>query len=95
MVWVKAGAEDDFVEGELTEAGPALVVRLHGNLYAIENRCPHMECALSGGTLDGFILKCPCHDWKFDIRTGQFLDAPEIKVKTYGFMRKGGSVFIQ
>jgi nitrite reductase/ring-hydroxylating ferredoxin subunit len=59
-----------------------LLVRAEGGLFALESKCPHLGCSLERGTLDGFLLKCPCHDWIFDIRTGGFTAAREIKLKT-------------
>jgi nitrite reductase/ring-hydroxylating ferredoxin subunit len=58
--------------------------RVEGTVYALSGSCAHMACPLSLGTLDGYTLMCACHDWRFDVRTGQFLDAPEIGVPTYG-----------
>jgi 3-phenylpropionate/trans-cinnamate dioxygenase ferredoxin subunit len=53
-----------------------------------------MECPLSKGTLEGYVIKCPCHGWKFDIRNGEFLDATEIKVPIYETSLMEGSVFV-
>jgi len=29
------------------------------------------------------VITCPCHDWRFDVRTGEFLDAPEVRLAVY------------
>jgi nitrite reductase/ring-hydroxylating ferredoxin subunit len=42
-----------------------------------------MSCTLAGGRLDDYTIQCPCHEWKFDITSGEFLAAREIKVETY------------
>ena len=63
-------------------------------VYAIANRCPHMACPLEAGVLDGYVLTCPCHDWRFDVRTGAFLDAPEITVPTYRVRLDDGAVYV-
>jgi len=73
---------------------PILILKKEGKLYAMSNKCPHMGCPLGGGTLDGYILKCPCHDWKFDIRTGQFLSAKEIKIPTFHAKVSEGKIFV-
>jgi nitrite reductase/ring-hydroxylating ferredoxin subunit len=73
-----------------------LLIRMQGNeIYAIENACPHMACPLTKGALDGYILTCPCHDWRFDIRSGVFLDAPEIKIPMYETRLTGGSICLK
>ena len=74
---------------------PVLLIRLGAEVFALENRCAHMGCPLAAGELDGHILRCPCHDWRFDIRDGRFLDAPELAVKTYAAEVKAGRVFIR
>jgi 3-phenylpropionate/trans-cinnamate dioxygenase ferredoxin subunit len=47
------------------------------------------------GTLDGHTLTCSCHDWRFDIRTGRFLDAPELGAATYRVKSEAGQVFVR
>ena len=64
-------------------------------LFAVSNRCAHMSCPLRDGQLDGYILTCPCHDWRFDIRTGQFLDAAEITIPVYQTRIDAGFVCVK
>jgi len=63
------------------------IFNLHGEFYALLNRCPHQGAELCKGTLIGLatspepgvfeltrqgeMLKCPWHGWEYDIRTGQ------------------------
>lgn len=72
-----------------------LIRKKENEIYAISNKCAHMACPMMGGSLDGYILQCPCHDWKFDIRTGVFVDAPEIKVPIYEWHIDKGSICIK
>ena len=75
---------------------PVLLVRHEGGeIYAVANKCAHMGCPLAAGKLDGHILQCPCHDWRFDIRDGKFLDAPELAVKTYPAEIEDGKIFLR
>ena len=71
-----------------------LLVRLDGELYAFRNKCAHMACPLEGGLLEGPILTCPCHDWSFDVRSGEFLDAPELMVPVYATRVEDGKVLV-
>jgi nitrite reductase/ring-hydroxylating ferredoxin subunit len=48
-----------------------------GEIYAIENRCPHANAALVGGELRGCVIFCPVHHWDFDVRTGFRPDYPD------------------
>jgi len=44
--------------------------RVDGEIHALENACPHAGDPLSEGSLDGSILTCASHGWRFDVRTG-------------------------
>ena len=39
-------------------------------VFACNNRCPHEGYPLREGNLDGCILTCNWHNWKFDLKTG-------------------------
>ncbi|MDW7730813.1 MAG: Rieske (2Fe-2S) protein [Methanolobus sp.] len=97
--WVFAIDENELDDGEkkplLLESNAILLVRKDGDFYAMSNKCPHMGCPFSKGTLEGFIIKCPCHDWKFDIRSGEFLAASEIKTPVYDTKVSDGQVFVK
>ena len=71
-----------------------LLVCVDSELFAVANKCAHMACPLEGGTLEGAILTCPCHDWRFDVRSGQFLDAPELAIATYPVKVEDGKVHV-
>jgi len=45
-------------------------VNLDGSFYAIGNKCTHMGCALSNGTLKGDTVQCACHGSVFNVKTG-------------------------
>jgi nitrite reductase/ring-hydroxylating ferredoxin subunit len=75
---------------------PVLLMKRQGQIFALTNRCPHMGCALGGGSMDGFILTCPCHDWQFDIRTGRM--TPEdtgIVLTSYEWKVDSGKIAIK
>jgi len=46
------------------------VANVAGELYAFDDFCTHQRCSLSGGTLEGTTVVCPCHMGAFDITTG-------------------------
>lgn len=49
---------------------------IDGELYALNNRCPHARGPLSEGTIDteACTVVCPWHYAKFDIKTGAVVD---------------------
>ena len=56
-----------------------VVVNLGGTYYAMGNRCTHMGCMLSDGSLKGGNVTCPCHGSIFDVRTGSVIKGPAKK----------------
>jgi nitrite reductase/ring-hydroxylating ferredoxin subunit len=74
---------------------PVLLARCGGRVYSVENRCAHMGCPLAAGELRDGVITCPCHDWRFDLRSGAFLDAPEILLRTYETEERGGAIFVK
>jgi len=46
------------------------IFRVGDTLHALENHCPHAGAPLSEGCLEGPVLTCTLHGWRFDVRTG-------------------------
>ena len=54
---------------ELESCGIALF-NLDGEVHALDNTCPHAGGPLGEGTMEGDLIVCPWHGWKFHIPTG-------------------------
>lgn len=97
--WVPTLDESQLQEDAIHLVSPKgvsiILIKKEGHVYALRNRCAHMSCTLAGGRLDGYVLQCPCHDWKFDITTGGFLQAREITVPTYACKSQDGKIFVK
>ncbi len=72
-----------------------LILKPGDEVFALSDNCAHMACPLHRGRLAGYILTCPCHDWRFDIRTGELIEAPEIKIPSYGVKTENGRILIR
>jgi len=48
-----------------------LLANSDGKVYALCDRCSHMNAPLSMGTLNGKIVTCPLHGARFDVTTGK------------------------
>ena len=98
-VWIPTLDESDLQEGAISLVFPKgmsiILIKKQGQIYALRNRCAHMSCTLAGGRLDNYTLQCPCHEWKFDITSGEFLAAREIKVQTYLCKTQDGKVHVK
>ncbi len=83
---------------------------LDGVYYALLNYCPHRGGPLCQGRIrplvtaesvtqlthqrEGEILKCPWHQWEFDIKTGRALFDARLRVKAYRVAVEGDEVVI-
>ncbi len=97
--WIFTIEEDKLQENSMNtffpKGIPVLIVKKNNKIYAVSNKCPHLGCPLSGGTLEDHIIKCLCHDWKFDLTTGEFLSSSEIKIPTYQYKIQEGKLFLR
>ena len=69
---------------ETEEQGIALF-NLDGQIYALDNTCPHAGGPLGEGIIEGEHITCPWHGWKFHIPTGvcQKNPTPSLNVVSY------------
>jgi nitrite reductase (NADH) small subunit len=75
------------------------VFNIDGRFFALRNICPHQGAPLCEGLIhplvtssvpgqyelerDGEIIRCPWHQWEFDIHTGCMIVDPTTRTKTY------------
>jgi len=78
---------------------------VNGTVFALQNRCPHkggplcrgrvrplvVECGNSSFEYEreGEIVKCPWHQWEFELSTGQAICDPKVRVKTFTVTQQG------
>jgi len=81
MGFVKVCERRNIPEGEVKKVVvgevEVLIVNVKGEYFAVGNRCTHRGADLSQGKLEGYIITCPRHGSKFDIRTGEAVSGPK------------------
>lgn len=100
--WVAAVKEEDLKDEKIkvvnTGNKQIALVKKNNEIYALDNECPHEGCPLKSGTLEEYTLKCACHNWGFDIRTGEnvdtgeYIDMDDPKVETYETKIENGMI---
>lgn len=55
------------------------LANVNGKYYAIGNVCTHMGGPLAEGKLEDYIVQCPWHGSRFDIRSGEVVRPPARK----------------
>jgi nitrite reductase (NADH) small subunit len=71
------------------------IFHIADGFYALDNTCPHRQGPLGEGTLDGQIVSCPWHGWRFDLKTGACIANPSAKVSTYPTKIENNTLFIE
>jgi nitrite reductase/ring-hydroxylating ferredoxin subunit len=74
---------------------PVLLIKKSGQIFAIDDRCPHMQCLLSHGKLDGLVIICPCHDWRFNLKTGEYEEEPAFKLTSFELKVEDGKIWVR
>ena len=89
-----------------------VVFNLDGEFFALLDRCPHQGGPLSEGILCGLtrseepgtyrfsrageFLRCPWHQWEFDIRTGKsWFDPRRTKVRPFPATVEAGASLVE
>lgn len=67
--------------------------RIDGEVFALNNICPHQGAPLAKGLVNDCTVTCPLHGWKFNLRTGKSPNGPE-SATTYEVLIDGDDVKI-
>jgi nitrite reductase (NADH) small subunit len=75
------------------------IFNVGGAFYALKNACAHQGARVCLGKVvgtalpsdvyefrygrEGEILRCPWHEWEYDIKTGQAIFDPKVRIVTY------------
>ena len=67
-----------------------------GSFFATQDICLHKGGLLGKGTLDGPVVTCPLHGWRFNVETGDCLTHTHSrKLKLYATSVEGDAVSVE
>lgn len=94
--WVKVASVAELAEAKLLTfkhevCQLAVGQTEEGQLFAIDNRCPHEGYPLAQGKVKGCLLTCAWHNWKFDVGDGKCVLGGE-NVRTWPIRQRNGQV---
>jgi nitrite reductase/ring-hydroxylating ferredoxin subunit len=96
---VRAGSRTELEQkGQLlTKLGPLPVVVFadDGELFAIEDRCPHMGFPLHRGTVECGLVTCHWHHARFDLASGGTLDPWADDTRAFDVVVDGDDVYVE
>lgn len=90
--------------GDIPDGGSAVITfgkkdiavfRVGTDYFAIDDCCPHAGASLSGGHVEGGIVTCPWHAWRFRLADGAWADNPRVKTGCYAVRIAGGMVSVE
>jgi nitrite reductase (NADH) small subunit len=94
--FVKVASLADLAPGSakaVEVAGTTIALfNVDGTVFALDNTCLHQGGPLGEGMLEGEVVTCPWHMWEYNVRTGEFVANPEIKVATYPVQVEGTDI---
>lgn len=71
---------------------PLALFLYQGEVFALDDRCPHHEGQLSLGRMENGEAICPLHGWNFDLATGISPYNPNDRIATYPARINAGKV---
>lgn len=97
--FVPAAKQQDIQPGTgvASECGgrPVAIFNIDGNFHAVQGKCPHRGGPLGEGELEGNVVTCPWHAWRFDVCTGANADNPNLKLACYPVKLEGDDVLVE
>jgi nitrite reductase/ring-hydroxylating ferredoxin subunit len=84
-------------EGRVVDArGKTLALfNVGGTYHAIDNTCSHRGGPLGEGDLDGTIVACPWHGWRWDVTTGANANNPAVSVACFPVTVEQDEIFVE
>lgn len=97
MAFVRVAGTDEIPPGRGTLVeGDGFAVAVFnvggGRFHAVSAVCPHEDGPLADGWVEREAAVCPWHGFDFDLRTGQCLVDPELRVPVYSTRVAGTGV---
>ena len=97
--WVKVASTSEINPGggKVVEAEgqPIALFNVDGAFHAIFNTCAHRGGPLGEGKLEGAVVTCPWHGWKYDVKTGKHATQPTVAVRTFPTRVDGTDVLVE
>ena len=83
-------------QGVMVEIGTRVIALFErgGDIHAVQNTCPHAGGSLADGSLDGTMVRCPRHNWGFDVASGACVTDPRYKLLRFEVRIEDGWVLV-
>lgn len=97
--WLDVGAADDIPRRGArvlrTARGCVALFRTQaGEVFALDDRCPHKGGPLSDGIVHGRFVTCPLHAWAIALETGEAQGPDRGRVRAHAVRVEAGRVLL-
>lgn len=96
---VRVAAVEDLANGEgrvIEVEGRSLALfNVNGSFHALDNACAHRGGPLGEGDLEGTVVTCPWHAWRWDVTTGANVNNPAVTMPCFPVVVENGHVFVE
>jgi nitrite reductase/ring-hydroxylating ferredoxin subunit/Fe-S cluster biogenesis protein NfuA len=97
--WIPAGSLSDFPDGavrSLELGGQKVIVSRNGaSVTCFQNACAHLGFPIDDGEVEGGIITCPYHGFRYDLASGECLTAPEVQLQPHAVRVVGSRVEVR
>lgn len=99
MDFIKVATVNDFKEKHIKSYSLlgkfiGVVRRENGEFFATEVGCKHQRADLTKGQVEGLIVTCPRHGWRYDLDSGKCLNHNSAELRKYPLKIKNGDIYI-
>lgn len=97
MKWFKIDVsipDHDIIFQVLVNGKKLCLIKNDGELYVIQNTCPHAGGILSGGWCKEGHIICPVHRWGYDLNTGRGAEGQGDYIKTYPVELRADGIYV-
>ncbi len=79
----------------VTVAGKDVALfNVDGTIYAMGDSCLHQGSSLAAGKLDGKVVTCRSHGWRYDVTTGSMMNVAGYGVASYPVKVVDGRILV-
>lgn len=71
------------------------IARVDGMLYAFEDTCPHQGASLAEGHIEGGVVHCPWHGWRFELASGTCRESAYGALDLFDVKVEGEQVYLR
>ncbi|WP_025038309.1 Fe-S cluster biogenesis protein NfuA [Bradyrhizobium sp. DOA9] len=97
--WIPAGMLSEFpdriVRSMSLENRKVILYRDGASITCFENACAHLGFPIHDGEVEGGIIICPHHGFRYDLASGECLTAPEVQLQPHAVRIVGAKVEVR